>query len=533
MKRIKKVLIILLLAISVFSINIEYTKALDVEILSVDRVNNKKSSNNYLKSLEIEGYSIDFKSKKTKYEIEVDNVKNIKIHTVTKNDNASVFVTYPEKYVVGKNIIKIRVVAENNKERTYEVIVNYTPKQPEKEPEKEKEPEEIKKEEKESETNVNDHIEEVNPVISNGILAFLFMLLVVTFYIDKKLRDADDVIKQRKIEKKKREKQKVKQEKTKAKEKAKKNREKIKLEKKKQKEQPKKEEPKKEELKKEVKKTKPVKKEVKKVKKEVKETKEKKIEKLFETGALKLNVDEKRENIKKTPAKKQTKKSIEKAVETDTKIDEKKFEKIFESKLSSIDIDEKRKEIKEKQAKITKKETPKKKLKTIETKTQKELLAEETEVSTEVDIKKFEKLFETGALQLDIDERRKEIKEKQAKTTKKETPKKKLKTLETKTQKELLAEEIEVSTEVDEDKFHKMFDAEYQSTLKGKKRKEISKKQDKNDQSLYEVKEIDLSMFENFIDDNSLNVKDLFAEDEKKVKYRKKYQNKRNITEEE
>ena len=170
------------------SINIERVEALNIEILSVATTSKKKSSNNYLKELIIEGVNIDFKSKKQTYDITVDNVKNLKINAITKNDNASVYITYPEKYVEGLNKITIKVVAENKKYRTYTINVNYNPKKEENKQEEIKQESE-KKESKE--TNINEHIKEVNPLISNSILAFLFALLMFMFYVSKLLKDAD------------------------------------------------------------------------------------------------------------------------------------------------------------------------------------------------------------------------------------------------------------------------------------------------------------------------------------------------------
>ena len=71
----------------------------------------------------------------------------------------------------------------------------------------------------------------------------------------------------------------------------------------------------------------------------------------------------------------------------------------------------------------------------------------------------------------------------------------------------------------------------YQSELKGQNKKIISKKQDKNDETLYNSQEIDLSIFEKFIDDSNLNVKNIFAEEDKKTEYKRKY--KRNKTQDE
>lgn len=516
MEKIKKGLIILLMIISMLSINIERVEALNIEILSVATASKKKSSNNYLKELIIEGVNIDFKSKKQTYDITVDNVKNLKINAITKNDNASVYITYPEKYVEGLNKITIKVVAENKKYRTYTINVNYNPKKEESKKEENKQ-EEIKQEseKKESkETNINEHIKEVNPLISNSILAFLFALLMFMFYISKLLKDADKEDKPKKTVNENKKTQKLTLKKTTT-TKKKTNKTKVKY-------------------KNNAKKSEDI------------IVKDKRFEKMFDA--------EYQLKIKGQKPKIETKKQAKKDIKIE-KVDETKSKKIFDKKEVSLSIDE----IKEKNniKKKIEKENKTKKAETNKNKVEKNIKEEKKKTSKEITQKKekktkiaksskiekatkennnvvddsiFEKLFESKDSNTNIDELREKQKIKRSKEQPKEE-KKKLKTLITKTSKELLEEEKDINNEINEDLFNKMFDAEYQSELKGHNKKIISKKQDKNDETLYNSQEIDLSIFEKFIDDSNLNVKNIFAEEDKKTEYKRKY--KRNKTQDE
>lgn len=502
--------------ISMLSINIERVEALNIEILSVATTSKKKSSNNYLKELIIEGVNIDFKSKKQTYDITVDNVKNLKINAITKNDNASVYITYPEKYVEGLNKITIKVVAENKKYRTYTINVNYNPKKEESKKEENKQ-EEIKQESEKNEskeTNINEHIKEVNPLISNSILAFLFALLMFMFYISKLLKDADKEDKPKKTVNENKKTQKLTLKKTTT---TKKKTNKTKLK-----------------YKNNAKKSEDI------------IVKDKRFEKMFDA--------EYQLKIKGQKPKIETKKQAKKDIKIE-KVDETKSKKIFDKKEVSLSIDEikEKNNIKkkiEKEKKTKKAETNKNKveknIKEEKKKTSKEI-TQKTEKKTKiaksstiekatkennnvVDDSIFEKLFESKDSNTNIDELREKQKIKRSKEQPKEE-KKKLKTLITKTSKELLEEEKDINNEINEDLFNKMFDAEYQSELKGHNKKIISKKQDKNDETLYNSQEIDLSIFEKFIDDSNLNVKNIFAEEDKKTEYKRKY--KRNKTQDE
>ena len=486
--------------ISMLSINIERVEALNIEILSVATTSKKKSSNNYLKELIIEGVNIDFKSKKQTYDITVDNVKNLKINAITKNDNASVYITYPEKYVEGLNKITIKVVAENKKYRTYTINVNYNPKKEESKKEENKQ-EEIKQEseKKESkETNINEHIKEVNPLISNSILAFLFALLMFMFYISKLLKDADKEDKPKKTVNENKKTQKLTLKKTTT-TKKKTNKTKVKY-------------------KNNAKKSEDI------------IVKDKRFEKMFD-AEYQLKIKGQKPKIETKKQAKKDKKEVSLNIDEIKEKNnmEKKIEKEKKTKKAETNKNKVEKNIKEEKKKNSKEITQKTEKKTKIAKSSKIEKATK-ENNNVVDDSIFEKLFESKDSNTNIDELREKQKIKRSKEQPKEE-KKKLKTLITKTSKELLEEEKDINNEINEDLFNKMFDAEYQSELKGHNKKIISKKQDKNDETLYNSQEIDLSIFEKFIDDSNLNVKNIFAEEDKKTEYKRKY--KRNKTQDE
>ena len=486
--------------ISMLSINIERVEALNIEILSVATTSKKKSSNNYLKELIIEGVNIDFKSKKQTYDITVDNVKNLKINAITKNDNASVYITYPEKYVEGLNKITIKVVAENKKYRTYTINVNYNPKKEESKKEENKQ-EEIKQEseKKESkETNINEHIKEVNPLISNSILAFLFALLMFMFYISKLLKDADKEDKPKKTVNENKKTQKLTLKKTTT-TKKKTNKTKVKY-------------------KNNAKKSEDI------------IVKDKRFEKMFD-AEYQLKIKGQKPKIETKKQAKKDKKEVSLNIDEIKEKNnmEKKIEKEKKTKKAETNKNKVEKNIKEEKKKTSKEITQKTEKKTKIAKSSKIEKATK-ENNNVVDDSIFEKLFESKDSNTNIDELREKQKIKRSKEQPKEE-KKKLKTLITKTSKELLEEEKDINNEINEDLFNKMFDAEYQSELKGHNKKIISKKQDKNDETLYNSQEIDLSIFEKFIDDSNLNVKNIFAEEDKKTEYKRKY--KRNKTQDE
>ncbi len=82
-----------------------------------------KAFNNYLKSLEIEGYSIDFNKHQSIYSIEVpQEVNELKVNAIAEATNAKVEVVGANNLEENNNKIVITVTAENKDEKKY--IIN-------------------------------------------------------------------------------------------------------------------------------------------------------------------------------------------------------------------------------------------------------------------------------------------------------------------------------------------------------------------------------------------------------------------------
>lgn len=82
------------------------------------------SSNNYLKSLEVEGYEIDFNKKVKEYSITVKNdVTSLDIKALAEHSKARVEITGNGDFKVGENTVVITVTAEDGSTRTYKLSV--------------------------------------------------------------------------------------------------------------------------------------------------------------------------------------------------------------------------------------------------------------------------------------------------------------------------------------------------------------------------------------------------------------------------
>lgn len=100
-------------------------KVYKVEVIRKDIDGNVRelSKENNLDSLSIKGYDFIFDKDVTEYTILLkDVVKELKITAEPKDKNATVTIDNPKQYVEGNNVIKIKVVAENGKEKEY--IIN-------------------------------------------------------------------------------------------------------------------------------------------------------------------------------------------------------------------------------------------------------------------------------------------------------------------------------------------------------------------------------------------------------------------------
>ncbi len=83
------------------------------------------SSDNYIKSLKIKNYKINFDKDTLEYSIEVGNkVNSLDLDIVLNDDKASYDVIGNKDFKVGKNVVTIRVTAEDGSVRNYIINVN-------------------------------------------------------------------------------------------------------------------------------------------------------------------------------------------------------------------------------------------------------------------------------------------------------------------------------------------------------------------------------------------------------------------------
>lgn len=83
------------------------------------------SSNNYLKSLEIEGYEITFDKEKLEYKIKVkSDVTSLDIKAIPESNKSRVEITGNEKFKKGNNTVTITVTAEDGSTREYKITVD-------------------------------------------------------------------------------------------------------------------------------------------------------------------------------------------------------------------------------------------------------------------------------------------------------------------------------------------------------------------------------------------------------------------------
>lgn len=83
------------------------------------------SSNNYLKSLEIDGYEITFNKETNEYKITVkSDVTSLDIKAIPEDSRARVEITGNEKFKKGNNTVTITVTAEDGSTREYKITAN-------------------------------------------------------------------------------------------------------------------------------------------------------------------------------------------------------------------------------------------------------------------------------------------------------------------------------------------------------------------------------------------------------------------------
>lgn len=88
-----------------------------------------KSNNNYLKSLEIENYEIEFKKEKKRYRITVEEeVNSVNVKAATEDEKATYQIIGADDIKGNNKQIEIVVTAEDGEKKTYSIEVNYNHK---------------------------------------------------------------------------------------------------------------------------------------------------------------------------------------------------------------------------------------------------------------------------------------------------------------------------------------------------------------------------------------------------------------------
>ena len=94
-------------------------------VVTTSNISYVYSSNNYLKTLEIADYDIDFDKLVNEYRIRVDSdVNSLDIKAIAEDNRASVEITGNENFKTGDNTVIIKVTAENGDVNEYKLIVN-------------------------------------------------------------------------------------------------------------------------------------------------------------------------------------------------------------------------------------------------------------------------------------------------------------------------------------------------------------------------------------------------------------------------
>jgi len=92
-------------------------------LIKITRPDNR-NANAYLKSLTINDEDIDFEKDILEYTYKVGSeVEELKIDAVSEQENSKVEISGNEKFLVGENIVTIKVTAEDGEEKTYTIKV--------------------------------------------------------------------------------------------------------------------------------------------------------------------------------------------------------------------------------------------------------------------------------------------------------------------------------------------------------------------------------------------------------------------------
>ena len=107
------------------------TTSTTVKIVDKETITKNYSTNNYLKSLEIEGYEVNFNKDTTTYTLEVENdVKTLNIKATTEDNKARLTGIGKIEVHEGSNIHEVKVTSESGAVKTYTINITVKEKNP-------------------------------------------------------------------------------------------------------------------------------------------------------------------------------------------------------------------------------------------------------------------------------------------------------------------------------------------------------------------------------------------------------------------
>lgn len=138
----------------------------------------KKEANNYLSSIEIKNYKINFKKDKLEYDIDVEeDINKLDIKAIAESENAIIDIKGADDLKGNNYKVTINVSSKDNSKKTYKINVNLI-----------KEVEESNLFLKDFKFEMNDKTKNIIVVVSIG-LAIIFLPIII--YLYKKDRELD------------------------------------------------------------------------------------------------------------------------------------------------------------------------------------------------------------------------------------------------------------------------------------------------------------------------------------------------------
>ena len=153
-------------------------------------------SNNYLSSLEIEGYTISFDKHLLSYDIEVPtDVNSLVINATSENEKATISIIGNDSLEENNNLVIIKVIAEDKSEKEYKINVQREQKVEEEVQELETK-EDIKKYVETVKKKIDDKTIKIIKIVGIcllGIIVFVIIVKLITNRrLDKKIKNFDE-----------------------------------------------------------------------------------------------------------------------------------------------------------------------------------------------------------------------------------------------------------------------------------------------------------------------------------------------------